>query len=177
MVAHALTGVRLLLVVPAALAFADRGPAGDVLPALLVAVAIATDYWDGVVARARGAASPAGRLFDHTTDFLFVTAGLSGASATGVVTVVLPILVVIAFSQYVFDSYVLHREKQLRMSRLGRWNGIFYFAPLVIIALARLPVPAGVEQPLLALAGVVSWALVLSTLASIADRAAASKAY
>lgn len=175
MVAHMLTGVRLLLVVPAGLAFAGWGPAGGVLPALIVAVAIATDHWDGIVARARGSASPTGRLFDHTTDFLFVTGSLSGASAAGVVTVVLPILVVIAFSQYVFDSYLLHREKQLRMSGLGRWNGILYFAPLVIIALARLPVAAGVERPLLALAGLVSWALVVSTLASIVDRAAAAK--
>lgn len=176
MVAHVLTGVRLLLVVPAGLAFAGRGPGGGILPALFVAVAIATDYWDGIVARAHGAASPTGRLFDHTTDFLFVTAGLAGAAAAGTVTALLPILVVIAFSQYVFDSYVLHREKQLRMSRLGRWNGILYFAPLVIIALARLPVPVGAEQPLLALASLASWALVVSTLASIVDRAAAAKA-
>jgi phosphatidylglycerophosphate synthase len=176
MAAHLLTGVRLLLVVPAALAFAGWTPAQGVLPAVLVAIAIATDYYDGVVARAYGTASPAGRLFDHATDFLFVTAGLFGASAAGVVTVVLPVLVAIAFSQYVLDSYLLHREKQLRMSRLGRWNGILYFAPLVIVALARLPVPSGIEQPLLDLAGVVSWLLVVSTLASIVDRAVATRA-
>jgi len=173
MVAHLLTGVRLLIVVPAALSFASGAP---FLPAILVAIAIATDYYDGVVARRLGTASPAGRLFDHSTDFLFVTAGLSGASAAGVVTVLLPLLIVIAFSQYVLDSYFLHREKQLRMSRLGRWNGILYFVPLVIIALARLPVASGLEPPLLALAAAVGWLLVLSTVASIADRALAVKA-
>jgi hypothetical protein len=93
-----------------------------------------------------------------------------------VLSEVLPLLIVIAFSQYVLDSYFLHRDKQLRMSRLGRWNGILYFAPLVIIALARLPVPWGLGRPLLGLATVVSWVLVLSTVASILDRALAAKA-
>jgi len=174
--AHLLTGLRLLAVAPAAFAFAGWAPLGGALPAALVALAIASDYWDGIVARARGTASAAGRLFDHSSDFLFVTAGLLGASAAGTVTVVLPILVVIAFSQYVTDSYFLHREKQLRMSRLGRWNGILYFAPLVIIALARLPVPSGLAGPLLGLAAAVGWVLVLSTVASIVDRAVAARA-
>jgi len=170
MAAHLLTGVRLLIVIPAALAFAGDAA---LLPAILVAVAIATDYYDGVLARKLGTASPAGRLFDHSTDFLFVTAGLSGASAAGVVPVVLPLVIAIAFTQYVLDSYFLHREKQLRMSRLGRWNGILYFVPLVIIALARLPGGSGVAGALLAMASVVGWALVLSTMASIVDRALA----
>jgi phosphatidylglycerophosphate synthase len=175
-VAHLLTGVRLLLVVPAALSFAGWALAGPFVPAILVALAIGTDYYDGVVARALGTASAAGRLFDHSTDFLFVTAGLAGASEAGVVSVALPILIVIAFAQYVLDSYFLHRQKQLRMSRLGRWNGILYFAPLVIIALARLPVPSGVEASLLGLASVVGWLLVLTTAVSIVDRAVAAKA-
>ena len=170
--AHLLTGARLLVVIPAAFAFAGWAPWGGVLPTLFVALAIATDYWDGVVARARGTASAGGRLFDHTTDFLFVTAGLVGAAAAGAVTPVLPVLIVVAFAQYVFDSYVLHREKQLRMSRLGRWNGILYFAPLVVIALARLPMPLPPVAPraLQSLAAAGSWVLVLSTVASIADR-------
>ena len=174
MIAHLLTGVRLVIVVPAALAFAEWAPWPGWLPAAFVAVAIATDYWDGKVARARGTASPAGMLFDHSTDFLFVTAGLSGAVEAGVVTLWLPLLIVIAFTQYVLDSYFLHRQKQLRMSRLGRWNGILYFAPLVIIALARLAVATPLEGVLLGLATLVSWGLVLSTMASIVDRAVAA---
>jgi CDP-diacylglycerol--glycerol-3-phosphate 3-phosphatidyltransferase len=175
MAANLLTGVRLLLVVPAALAFAGWPPLGSASPALLVGVAIATDYYDGVLARALGTASPGGRLFDHTTDFLFVTSSLGGAAAAGVVTWVLPPLIVVAFAQYVLDSYLLHREKQLRMSRLGRWNGILYFAPLVMIALPRLPVPPGIAGTLLGLARVTAWALALSTVASIMDRALATR--
>ena len=173
MVAHLLTGVRLVIVVPTALAFAHWAPGGPLLPAAFVAVAIATDYYDGIVARRLGTASPAGMLFDHSTDFLFVTGGLSGASTAGAVPLVLPLLIVVAFSQYVIDSYFLYRQKQLRMSRLGRWNGILYFVPLVIIALARLPFLSGAEGVLGALALGVSWLLVLSTLVSIVDRAVA----
>jgi phosphatidylglycerophosphate synthase len=172
--AHLLTGVRLLLVVPSAIVFAGAGAGASFVPALLVALAIATDYWDGMVARARRTASSAGTLFDHTSDFLFVTASLAGAAAANAVPLVLPVLIAFAFSQYVIDSYFLHRRKALRMSSLGRWNGILYFVPLVILALAWLPVtPGGAVDALAGLAVAVSWALVISTLASIADRALA----
>jgi phosphatidylglycerophosphate synthase len=173
-VAHLLTGLRLLAVAPSAIAFGVAGPGGSFWPAALVAVAIATDYWDGIVARARGTASSAGMLFDHTSDFLFVTASLAGAAGAGAVPIVLPVLIAVAFTQYVLDSYFLHRRKALRMSRLGRWNGILYFVPLVVLALAWLPpTPAGLRGALETLARVVGWALVLSTLASIVDRALA----
>ena len=48
------------------------------------------------------------------------------------------VLIVFAFSQYVADSYWLHRAKQLRMSFLGRWNGVLYFAPLLLIGVWEL---------------------------------------
>ncbi len=171
--AHLLTGVRLLIVAPAALAFAGWSGMGLLMPAVFVAVAIATDYYDGIVARARGTASAVGMLFDHATDFLFVTTCLAAAATTGAVAPILPPLIVLAFAQYVLDSYFLLRRKQLRMSSLGRWNGILYFVPLVVVALARLPVLTGVEGMLLALAAIVSWILVLTTVASIIDRALA----
>ena len=172
--AHLITAVRLLLVVPSAWVFAGGAPGGSYLPALFVALAVATDVADGMVARARGTASPAGMLLDHTSDFLFVTASLAGGTAAGVIPIALPVLIVIAFAQYVIDSYFLHRHKALRMSRLGRRNGALYFVPLAVLAVAWLPfVPPGAREPLGGLAGVVSWALVLSTLASIADRALA----
>lgn len=171
--AHLLTGVRLLIVVPSAFAFAGWALEAALWPTAFVALAIATDYYDGIVARARGTASAAGQVFDHSTDFLFVTGGLSGASTAGAVPVILPILIVAAFSQYVLDSYFLYRQKKLRMSVLGRWNGILYFVPLVVIALARLPVPSSVAGALGALALAVSWLLVVSTVASIIDRTVA----
>ena len=147
-----------------------------IAPALLIAflvVAILTDYFDGIVARKTNAASAGGQLFDHTTDFLFVTIGLAGAALQNQVTGILPVLIAVAFSQYVLDSYFLYREKKLRMSFLGRWNGIFYFVPLVMIALSRLDL-FGALGPLLAQGALyLSYVLVLSTIASIIDRAIA----
>jgi phosphatidylglycerophosphate synthase len=170
--AHAITGLRLLAVAPAAWAFSRPGAVPAWLLAVLVIVAIASDVVDGIVARRTGSASPAGMLFDHTTDCLFVTAGLAGASTAGLVPTILPVLVPIAFSQYVLDSYFLHRQRQLRMSSLGRWNGIFYFAPLVMIAIAALHLPR-LSETARVLGRPCAVLLAVSTVASIIDRAVA----
>ncbi len=176
--ANLLTSLRLLLAVPAALAFAQPEFMTPLSLLTLVSIAIATDFGDGIVARRTDTASPRGQLFDHTTDFLFVTSGLTGAAIAGQVTAALPIVIVVAFSQYVLDSYFLHRKKQLHMSFLGRWNGMLYFVPLVLIAVSRLAVPrldwvTGVAGILSTLIELLSYLLVLSTVASIVDRAIA----
>jgi len=139
--------------------------------AIVIAVAIATDYFDGPIARSTGTASAKGQLFDHSTDCLFVTGGLAGAAIAGAVTPILPVLIPFAFGQYVVDSYVWHRQRQLRASFLGRWNGILYFVPLVLIAAARLPfTPAFASFLRLAATG-LGYLLVASTVVSMIDRA------
>ena len=104
-----------------------------------------------------------------------VTACLTGAALAGLVPLVLPVLVVVAFSQYVVDSYWLHRRKQLRMSTIGRWNGIGYFVPLVVLAAARLEVVPTLTPLLRVSARVVAYALVASTVVSIVDRATSAR--
>ena len=174
--AHLLTAVRLGLALPLAAAFARPDFLDAGLVALLLAVALATDYADGIVARRRGTASAAGQLFDHATDCLFVTAGLTGAALAGSVPLALPLLVAVAFGQYVFDSYLVHRQKRLRMSTIGRWNGIGYFVPLVVVAAARLQaVPGGLTAALMQAARLTAYALIVSTVLSIADRATAAR--
>lgn len=126
------------------------------------------------MARWQGTASPGGQLFDHATDFLFVTAGLTGAALAGQIPGVLRVLIAVAFTQYVFDSYWVHRQKQLRMSRLGRWNGVLYFVPLVLLVAARLDVVPGLTPWLAQTARVSGYALAVSTVLSIADRASAA---
>lgn len=171
--ANLLTALRLLIAIPTALSIALLLVLPPVVTVMLVGIAILTDYFDGKAARRFGTASPRGQLFDHTTDFLFVTSSLFGAAYAGLVTPILPILIVIAFSQYVLDSHFFYHEKQLHMNRLGRWNGIFYFVPILVIAIAR-------TAPFSSLAGVMTgavfifgWLLVLSTVLSILDRAMA----
>ena len=173
MVAHLLTSVRLVLALPLAVAFARPDFLGAGLVAMLLGVAIATDYFDGVVARLRGTASAGGQLFDHGTDFLFVTAGLTGAAMADLVPLVLPILIAVAFGQYVFDSYWAHRQKQLRMSGIGRWNGVLYFVPLVVLAVARLGAIPASTSLLTGAARLGCYALLVSTVVSIIDRATA----
>jgi phosphatidylglycerophosphate synthase len=163
--AHALTTARLLLVLPFVLLMARGGPRHAALAALVLAAAIATDLLDGVIARRRGTASAVGGVFDHATDCLFVTAGLAAGASRGVFPWILPVLVAAAFTQYVVDSYWLHPGRSLRTSRLGRWNGILYFGPLIGDVAVRLG--AGLLQPLVTL---LAWALVVSTLVSMGER-------
>ncbi len=163
--AHALTAARLLLVIPLVFLMARGEPQDAALAALVLVVAIVTDVLDGVIARRRGTASAAGGVFDHTTDCLFVTAGLAAGASRGALPWVLPVLVAAAFTQYVVDSYWLHRGRSLRTSRLGRWNGILYFAPLVGDIVIRLGVSR--LQPILTL---LVWALVVSTIVSMGER-------
>lgn len=173
MAAHLLTALRLGLTFPLAAAFARPDLLHAGVAALLLAIALASDYVDGVVARRQGTASPRGQLFDHATDCFFVTACLGGAAVAGHVPWLLPVLIAIAFTQYAIDSYWIQRRARLRMSRIGRWNGIAYFAPLVIIATARLDLVPVLTRPLTFIASAVAWLLVASTLVSIADRATA----
>ena len=171
MTANALTAVRLALALPVALALARPGLLAPALVALVIGLAIGTDFLDGPVARRQGTASASGMLFDHSTDCLFVTSGLTGAAIAGSITPILPALIPFAFGQYVVDSYVWHRQRQLRASFLGRWNGILYFVPIVLVAASRLPFPAGFASLLRLAAGAGAYLLVVSTLMSILDRA------
>jgi len=163
--ANALTAIRLLLVVPFAF-FMTKGDVPFAVFALVVwVVALTTDFLDGPIARRRGTVTAVSGTFDHTTDFLFVTSGLFAGAFRGVFPWILPILIVAAFSQYVVDSYWIHRQTKLRGSKLGRYNGMMYFVPPCLEIFVRL----GVRwlQPLLT---ILVWMLVLSTLVSMGQR-------
>ncbi|MDF1765825.1 MAG: CDP-alcohol phosphatidyltransferase family protein [Gammaproteobacteria bacterium] len=184
MLANLLTGLRLALVLPVALAFAVPGSLSAVALLGLLALAVATDIADGRAARHFGTASARGMLFDHATDFLFVTSALAALAYAGVISALLPALIAVAFTQYVLDSYLLHRQKSLRMSVLGRWNGVFYFVPLFLFAASftassTLSASNELGDTITAITGQlgigITWLLTLSTLASIADRALAPR--
>ena len=171
--ADLLTVIRLLLVIPVAMAIANTSLFANWLLLALIFIAIASDYFDGKVARALKTVSARGMLFDHGTDFIFVTAALFALSTIGLSSVLLPLLIIVAFSQYVLDSYFLFKKKQLRMSFLGRWNGIFYFAPIVLVAASRLSVFEQAQNNFNLIIVYSNYALTVSTLASIVDRAIA----
>ena len=164
--ANVLTAIRLLLVVPFAF-FMARGDERSAVFALIAwVVALSTDFLDGPIARRRGTVTALSGTFDHSSDFLFVTSGIFAGAYRGVFPWVLPVCITAAFSQYVIDSYWIHRQSKLRGSKLGRYNGMLYFVPPVADILIRLG--ARFLQPLLT---ILVWGLVLSTLVSMAQRA------
>jgi CDP-diacylglycerol---glycerol-3-phosphate 3-phosphatidyltransferase len=165
--ANFLTVIRLLLVVPFAIVMARGDPRSAIFALVVWLVALGTDFLDGPVARRRGTVSAASGTFDHTSDFLFVTGGISGGAIRGAFPWILPICIAAAFAQYVIDSYWIHRRPKLRSSKLGRYNGMLYFAPPCLDIFIRLG--AGFLRPVLA---VLVWALVLSTLVSMGQRLA-----
>ena len=167
--ANVLTALRLLLVLPFAVSMARGARADAAIAGALLIAAIVTDLLDGMAARRRGTATTAGGAFDHAADFLFVVGGLAGGAYRGAFPWIYPVLVTAAFLQYVIDSYWIDRRRALRPSRLGRYNGILYFAPLGGDILVR--VGLNFLRPLVT---AVVWLLVASTVLSMAARLRAS---
>ena len=98
---------------------------------------------------------------------------MAGCAIAGLLNPYLPALIVIAFSQYVIDSYFFYRQKELRMSFLGRWNGILYFGPLVLLSMSKIRLGIDFEEIMEAAASFSAWVLLVSTLLSILDRSLA----
>ncbi|MGI9322894.1 MAG: CDP-alcohol phosphatidyltransferase family protein, partial [Pseudomonadales bacterium] len=96
------------------------------LAALLLWIAIGTDVVDGRLARATKTSSQLGGVLDHGSDASFVTLALAALASHGWVPWLLPVLVPLAFLQYLLDSRSLAGQP-LRASQLGRYNGIAYF--------------------------------------------------
>jgi cardiolipin synthase len=128
--------------------------------------AVATDVADGWVARRYGEASPLGGLADHLVDAIFVTTGAAALAAGGVLPVFLAPLIAAAFTQYMLDSGAL-AMRGLRPSLLGRYNGIAYYV-IVAVPIVRDSLDLAWPPPGLVLG--LGWALVISTLLSMADR-------
>ncbi len=162
--ANALTLLRLAAPPPLAVAIATDAYAAA---ALLFAFAVAMDFADGYAARRFGEASPVGGLVDHGVDAVFVTAGIAALAAGGVLPAALPVLITLAFAQYAFDSRV-EAGRPLRGSRIGRWNGIAYYA---ILAVPVVRDALGLSWPPPAAVLALGWALVATTIVSMLERA------
>lgn len=137
------------------------------LVAWILVIAIVTDLADGQIARRWQQTSPLGGFLDHGSDALLVTSMLAAEAYVGFVTPVLPILVIAAFSQYTWDSKAL-LGKPLRASKLGRYNGIFYF---VVAGFPILQPVVGLEVLTRDQIIWFSWIMVATTITSMADRA------
>ena len=135
--------------------------------ALLVFVAaVLTDLFDGRVARRLGDVSSLGSVLDHGTDAAFVTVGIGALGCIGEAPWILPWLIAAAFLQYLVDSRVT-AGRSLRTSGLGRLNGVAYF---VVLGIPVVRDGLGLGWPGVPLVSAIGWALVVSTLLSMADR-------
>lgn len=160
--ANAVSATRLLLIGPCAYAIYNDDWR---TAAAWFTLAVVTDVFDGIIARRRGEVSAFGGLLDHGADALFVTIALAALAARDIVPPPLPPLVFAAFAQYVWDSDAL-AGAPLRASRVGRWNGIGYYA---LVGTAVIGNALGLRWPALFVPG-AGWLLVATTLVSIADR-------
>ena len=160
--ANALSGLRLALAPALVGAILSGAPS---LAALVFVVAVATDVADGRVARRRSEASPLGGALDHAVDAAFVTAGTAALASQGVLPTLLPVCIAAAFLQYAFDART--QAGGLRGSRLGRWNGIAYYAAVAVPVVRDA---AGMGWPAPPLLRAMGWLLVASTLVSMAIR-------
>lgn len=132
----------------------------------LLALAVATDFADGAVARRRNEVSPLGGLVDHAVDATLCVVGLAAWGCRGEVPALLAPLVAAAFTQYVLDSRAL-AGRPLRASALGRWNGIAYY---VLVAVPVYRDVLGLSGPGAVWVLAAGWLLVATTLVSMADR-------
>ena len=73
---NVLTVLRILLVPVVVVALLDETENGDLLAAIVFAVASVTDWVDGYVARSRGSITTFGKLMDPIADKLLVVAAL-----------------------------------------------------------------------------------------------------
>lgn len=162
--ANLLTFIRLVLILPGAYAIDNQL---WFLAIGIFSMAVLSDIGDGIAARRLNQTSKVGALFDHTTDAAFVSVNLSALVLAGDIPFCLPILIVLAFAQYVLDSKALAGQA-LRMSILGRYNGIAYFVLLGIAIAHYLPGFKWIPSQLVYAMG---WILIISTVLSIMDRA------
>ncbi|MCW3030873.1 MAG: pgsA [Solirubrobacterales bacterium] len=73
---NVLTVLRIMLVPVLVVALLGNTPAGDVLAAVVFALASLTDFVDGYLARARGSVTNFGKLMDPLADKLLIVAAL-----------------------------------------------------------------------------------------------------
>jgi len=126
--ANLLTGLRVLLTPGFTLAvwFADRSLLVGIGAVAIFAVVAASDVLDGRLARRFGAASNAGRVFDHLADIGFLVCALSTYVGLGIAPWWVPATIAVAFAVYVVDSWwrTPLAAPGLVGSRLGHIGGV-----------------------------------------------------
>lgn len=126
-------------------------PAPDASAVGLFAVAAATDFFDGIVAR-RTTPTRHGALLDVVADVAFVLAGTTSGAALGLVSPAVPVAIAASVTAYAIAA---RRQGGARArSRLGHAAGVLNYALVGLVAGARW-LPGGPWAPLVAATGLV----------------------
>lgn len=130
-------------------------------------LSVFSDMLDGYLARKFKAVTVMGGLLDHGSDAMFVTATIAALVTHGIAPQLLPVMIPLAFTQYMLDSEAL-RGKPLRASFIGRYNGIGYYVfagwPIMQYTLNLTVIPFDWFYW-------IGWVLVATTAVSMGDRA------
>ncbi len=162
-----LTLTRLILIVPTGAAIINQA---WVLATSIFIIAIITDVLDGYFARSLNQSTAFGGLFDHATDAMYVSTSLTCFAILGLISQILPALIILSFTQYVLDSRALEGQK-LIASKIGRANGVCYYVLLgaalgfQVLGLTSIFFLQGLL--------ILSWILCVTTVVSMLDRAIA----
>jgi CDP-diacylglycerol--glycerol-3-phosphate 3-phosphatidyltransferase len=128
--------------------------------AILFALAAATDWFDGRLARRWAVASPLGSFLDTTADKLLVTAGLVALVAVDRASPWLA-LVIIGRELVLLGlrAAVVAQGRHLEPSLLGKWKATVQFAAIALVML----------RPDVKIAGawLDEWALILATVITV----------
>jgi phosphatidylglycerophosphate synthase len=124
------TGLRVALAPVLAWQLAlSRDAVGDA-PLVVFLVAAATDYMDGMLARAAGTASGRGRVFDHCADAFLLFPAFFLLALQGRMPLCLPLAATTAFALYLVDGWRRGRSLatiDLVGSRSGAIGGVLNY--------------------------------------------------
>jgi phosphatidylglycerophosphate synthase len=126
------------------------------VPIVIFAVAAATDFLDGIVARRGSGATAHGAVLDSAADVAFVLAGTGVGAAAGLITPAVPLAIGVAFAAYATASWRLTlRAGTGRMARsaLGHAAGVLNYA-LTGLVVGAIALPGTIWPPLLALGSI-----------------------
>jgi phosphatidylglycerophosphate synthase len=139
------------------------------LPPALFAVAAASDFFDGVLARRGRGATRHGAVLDNVADIAFVLAATGTGAALGLVPWLAPLAIAVAFVAYAaasVDRSARERTWRIARSDVGHAGGILNYA-LAGIVTGAAAMPGGAWRTVLRLGSAL---VVAVNLAAVLER-------
>ncbi|MEM7467192.1 MAG: CDP-alcohol phosphatidyltransferase family protein [Pseudomonadota bacterium] len=113
---------RVVLLLPLGYGIFAQAP---VVSFVCFSLIVISDIYDGKLARRAEILNPNGTRIDHSADAIVVGTTSAILAHQHVALPILPVLIALAFLQYIFDGSNFGREP--RASKLGKINGIAYY--------------------------------------------------